>query len=146
MVRIVSLLALFIYFSLTTNAQNKQLFKNKKRLTTEQLTTLKVKKMTLELELSEVQQKKITPVITKLISERKIEADRMSKSINEVKNIDVSNRYEMANKFLDRKIMFQKKMRSILTEEQYKKFKSLEKKRNQMMKKRRHHKKGFHKN
>jgi len=127
MVRIVSLLALFIYFSLTTNAQNKQLFKNKKRLTTEQLTTLKVKKMTLELELSEVQQKKLTPVITKLISERKIEADRMSKSINEVKNIDVSNRYEMANKFLDRKIMFQKKMRSILTEEQYKKFKSLEK-------------------
>ena len=128
MVRIVCLLALFIYFSLTTNAQNKQLFKNKKRLTTEQLTTLKVKKMTLELELSEVQQKKLTPVITKLISERKIEADRMSKSINEVKNIDVSNRYEMANKFLDRKIMFQKKMRSILTEEQYKKFKSLEKK------------------
>ena len=146
MVRIVSLLALFIYFSLTTNAQNKQLFKNKKRLTTEQLTTLKVKKMTLELELSEVQQKKLTPVITKLISERKIEADRMRKSINKVKNIDVSNRYEMANKFLDRKIMFQKKMRSILTEEQYKKFKSLEKKRNQMMKKRRHHKKGFHKN
>ena len=146
MVRIVSLLALFIYFSLTTNAQNKQLFKNKKRLTTEQLTKLKVKKMTLELELSEVQQKKLTPVITKLISERKIEADRMRKSINEVKNIDVSNRYEMANKFLDRKIMFQKKMRSILTEEQYKKFKSLEKKRNQMMKKRRHHKKGFHKN
>jgi len=141
MVRIVSLLALFIYFSLTTNAQNKQLFKNKKRLTTEQLTTLKVKKMTLELELSEVQQKKLSPVITKLISERKIEADRMSKSINEVKNIDVSNRYEMANKFLDRKIMFQKKMRSILTEEQYKKFKSLEKKRNQMIKKRRHHKK-----
>ncbi len=140
MVRIVSLLALFIYFSLTTNAQNKQLFKNKKRLTTEQLTTLKVKKMTLELELSEVQQKKLTPVITKLISERKIEADRMRKSINEVKNIDVSNRYEMANKFLDRKIMFQKKMRSILTEEQYKKFKSLEKKRNQMIKKR------FHKN
>ena len=147
MVRIVSLLALFIYFSLTTNAQNKQLFKNKKRLTTEQLTTLKVKKMTLELELSEVQQKKLTPVITKLISERKIEADRMSKSINEVKNIDVSNRYEMANKFLDRKIMFQKKMRSILTEEQYKKFKSLEKKRNQMIKKRRHQKKKrFHKN
>jgi len=123
MVRIVSLLALFIYFSLTTNAQNKQLFKNKKRLTTEQLTTLKVKKMTLELELSEVQQKKLSPVITKLISERKIEADRMRKSINEVKHIDVSNRYEMANKFLDRKIMFQKKMRSILTEEQYKKFK-----------------------
>ena len=147
MVRIVSLLALFISFSLTTNAQKKELFKNKKRLTTEQLTTLKVKKMTLELELSEVQQKKLTPVITKLISERKIEADRMRESKNEVKNIDASNRYQMANKILDRKIMFQKEMRTILNEEQFKKFKRLEKKRNQKMKNRRHQKKKrFHKN
>jgi len=147
MVRIVSLLALFISFSLTINAQKKELFKNKKRLTTEQLTTLKVKKMTLELELSEVQQKKLTPVITKLISERKIEADRMRESKNEIKNIDASNRYQMANKILDRKIMFQKEMRTILNEEQFKKFKRLEKKRNQKMKNRRHQKKKrFHKN
>ena len=147
MVRIVSLLALFISFSLTTNAQKKELFKNKKRLTTKQLTTLKVKKMTLELELSEVQQKKLTPVITKLISERKIEADRMRESKNEVKNIDASNRFQMANKILDRKIMFQKEMRTILNEEQFKKFKRLEKKRNQKMKNRRHQKKKrFHKN
>ena len=141
MVRIVSLLALFICFSLTTNAQKKQLLKNKKRLTTEQLTTLKVKKMTLELELTEVQQKKLTPVITKLISERKIEADRMSKSINQVKKINPNERYQMANKILDRKIMFQKEMRTILNEEQFKKFKTLEKKRNEKMKKRRHQKK-----
>ena len=147
MVRIVSLLVLFISFSLTTNAQKKELFKNKKRLTTKQLTTLKVKKMTLELELSEVQQKKLTPVITKLISERKIEADRMRESKNEVKNIDASNRFQMANKILDRKIMFQKEMRTILNEEQFKKFKRLEKKRNQKMKNRRHQKKKrFHKN
>jgi len=147
MVRIVSLLALFISFSLTTNAQKKELFKNKKRLTTKQLTTLKVKKMTLELELSEVQQKKLTPVITKLISERKIEADRMRESKNEVKNIDASNRFQMANKILDRKIMFQKEMRTILNEEQFKKFKRLEKKRNQKMKNRRHQKKKrFYKN
>ena len=147
MVRIVSLLALFISFSLTINAQKKQFFKNKKSLTTEQLTTLKVKKMTLELELSEVQQKKLTPFITKQISERKIEADRMRESKNEVKNIDASNRYQMANKILDRKIMFQKEMRTILNEEQFKKFKRLEKKRNQKMKNRRHQKKKrFHKN
>ncbi|MDB4709496.1 hypothetical protein OAF18_02030 [Flavobacteriaceae bacterium] len=103
--------------------------------------------MTLELELSEVQQKKITPVITKQISERKIEADRMRESKNEIKNIDASNRYQMANKILDRKIIFQKEMRTILNEEQFKKFKRLEKKRNQKMKNRRHQKKKrFHKN
>jgi len=147
MAKIISLLALLICFSLTTNAQKKQLFKNKKRLTTEQLTTLKVKKITLELELTEVQQKKLTPVIAKQISERKIEADRMRESKDKVKNIDASNRYQMANKILDRKIMFQKEMRTILNEEQFKKFKGLEKKRNQKIKNKRHQKKNrFHKN
>ena len=147
MAKIVSLLALLICFSLTTNAQKKQLFKNKKRLTTEQLTTLKVKKITLELELTEVQQNKLTPVIAKLISERVIEVNRMRKSKNKVNNIDASNRYQMANRILDRKIMFQKEMRTILNEEQFKKFKTLEKKKNQKIKNRRHQKKKrFHKN
>ena len=141
MVRIVSLLALFISFSLTINAQKKQFFKNKKRLTTEQLTTLKVKKMTLELELSEIQQNKLTPVIKELISERSAQLDKKRELKNDVKKINPNERYQMANKILDRKIMFQKEMRTILNEEQFKKFKTLEKKRNEKMKKRRHQKK-----
>lgn len=141
MARIVSLLALFICFSLTINAQKKQFFKNKKRLTTEQLTTLKVKKMTLELELSEIQQNKLTPVIKELISERSAQLEKKRELKNEVKKINPNERYQMANKILDRKIMFQKEMRTILNEEQFKKFKTLEKKRNEKMKKRRHQKK-----
>ena len=141
MAKIVSLLALLICFSLTTNAQKKQLFKNKKRLTTEQLTTLKVKKMTLELELSEIQQNKLTPVIKELISERSAQLDKKRELKNDVKKINPNERYQMANKILDRKIMFQKEMRTILNEEQFKKFKTLKKKRNEKMKKRRHQKK-----
>jgi hypothetical protein len=141
MARIVCLLALFICFSLTINAQKKQFFKNKKRLTTEQLTTLKVKKMTLELELSEIQQNKLTPVIKELISERSAQLDKKRELKNDVKKINPNERYQMANKILDRKIMFQKEMRTILNEEQFKKFKTLEKKRNEKMKKRRHQKK-----
>jgi protein CpxP len=141
MARIVSLLALFICFSLTINAQKKQFFKNKKRLTTEQLTTLKVKKMTLELELSEIQQNKLTPVIKELISERSAQLDKKRELKNDVKKINPNERYQMANKILDRKIMFQKEMRTILNEEQFKKFKTLKKKRNEKMKKRRHQKK-----
>jgi len=129
MARIVSLLALFICFSLTINAQKKQFFKNKKRLTTEQLTTLKVKKMTLELELSEIQQNKLTPVIKELISERSAQLDKKRELKNDVKKINPNERYQMANKILDRKIMFQKEIRTILNEEQFKKFKTLEKKR-----------------
>ncbi len=124
MARIVSLLALFICFSLTINAQKKQFFKNKKRLTTEQLTTLKVKKMTLELELSEIQQNKLTPVIKELISERSAQLDKKRELKNDVKKINPNERYQMANKILDRKIMFQKEMRTILNEEQFKKFKT----------------------
>ena len=147
MARIVSLLALFICFSLTINAQKKQFFKNKKRLTTEQLTTLKVKKMTLELELSEIQQNKLTPVIKELISERSAQLDKKRELKNDVKKNNPNERYQMANKILDRKIMFQKEMRTILNEEQFKKFKTLKKKRNEKMKKRRHQKKNrFHKN
>ena len=141
MARIVSLLALFICFSLTINAQKKQFFKNKKRLTTEELTTLKVKRMTLELELSEIQQNKLTPVIKELISERSAQLDKKRELKNDVKKINPNERYQMANKILDRKIMFQKEMRTILNEEQFKKFKTLEKKRNEKMKKRRHQKK-----
>jgi hypothetical protein len=141
MARIVSLLALFICFSLTINAQKKQFFKNKKRLTTEQLTTLKVKKMTLELELSEIQQNKLTPVIKELISERSAQLDKKRELKNDVKKINPNERYQMANKILDRKIMFQKEMRTILNEEQFKKFKTLKKKRNEKMKKKRHQKK-----
>jgi protein CpxP len=147
MARIVSLLALFICFSLTINAQKKQFFKNKKRLTTEQLTTLKVKKMTLELELSEIQQNKLTPVIKELISERSAQLDKKRELKNDVKKNNPNERYQMANKILDRKIMFQKEMRTILNEEQFKKFKRLEKKRNQKIKNKRHQKKNrFHKN
>jgi len=108
MARIVSLLALFICFSLIVNAQKKQFFENKKSLTTEQLTTLKVKKMTLELELSEIQQNKLTPVIKELISERSDQLDKKTELKNEVKKINPNERYQMANKILDRKIMFQK--------------------------------------
>jgi len=128
-------------FSLTINAQKKQFFKNKKRLTTEQLTTLKVKKMTLELELSEIQQNKLTPVIKELISERSAQLDKKRELKNEVKKINPNERYQMANKILDRKIMFQKEMRTILNEEQFKKFKTLKKKRNEKMKKKRHQRK-----
>ncbi|MDC0870315.1 hypothetical protein OAP87_02990 [Flavobacteriaceae bacterium] len=97
--------------------------------------------MTLELELSEIQQNKLTPVIKELISERSAQLDKKRELKNDVKKINPNERYQMANKILDRKIMFQKEIRTILNEEQFKKFKILEKKRNEKMKKRRHQKK-----
>ena len=129
------LLILFITFSLTINAQKKQILLKKGNLTIEQQVTIKVKKMTLELELTEAQQNKLTPVLTKHITERKAQLDKRKKGKGEEKKIEANNRFQIANKILDRKIIFQKEMKTILNEEQFNRFKELQKNREIGMKK-----------
>ena len=97
--------------------------------------TIKVKKMTLELELTEAQQNKLTPVLTKHITERKAQLDKRKKGKGEEKKIEANNRFQIANKILDRKIIFQKEMKTILNEEQFNRFKELQKNREIGMKK-----------
>jgi len=129
------LLILFITFSLTINAQKKQILLKKGNLTIEQQVTIKVKKMTLELELTEAQQNKLTPVLTKHITERKAQLGKRKKGKGEEKKIEANNRFQIANKILDRKIIFQKEMKTILNEEQFNRFKELQKNREIGMKK-----------
>ena len=129
------LLILFITFSLTINAQKKQILLKKGNLTIEQQVTIKVKKMTLELELTEAQQNKLIPVLTKHITERKAQLDKRKKEKGEEKKIEVNDRFQIANKILDRKIIFQKEMKTILNEEQFNRFKELQKNREIGMKK-----------
>ena len=129
------LLILFITFSLTINAQKKQILLKKGNLTIEQQVTIKVKKMTLELELTEAQQNKLIPVLAKQITERRAQLDKRKKGKREEKKIEANDRFQIANKILDRKIIFQKEMKTILNEEQFNRFKELQKKREQGMRK-----------
>jgi hypothetical protein len=129
------LLILFITFSLTINAQKKQILLKKGNLTIEQQVTIKVKKMTLELELTEAQQNKLIPVLTKHITERKTQLDKRKKEKGEEKKIEVNDRFQIANKILDRKIIFQKEMKNILNQEQFNRFKELQKNRELEMRK-----------
>ena len=91
--------------------------------------------MTLELELTEAQQNKLIPVLAKQITERRVQLDKRKKGKREEKKIEANDRFQIANKILDRKIIFQKEMKTILNEEQFNRFKELQKKREQGMRK-----------
>lgn len=135
MKKIASLLILVFAFSLTTLAQKKRKRMPKEKLTVEQQVNLAVKKMALELELSDAQQRKLKPIISKQISERRAQGDKMRKAREEKKKLEATERYERANEMLDKKLAFQKEMKSLLNEEQFKKFKETTKKREMRRKK-----------
>tara|TARA_R110001632_G_scaffold18712_15_gene57682 strand:- start:105 stop:572 length:468 start_codon:yes stop_codon:yes gene_type:complete len=134
MKKIASLLILVFAFSLTMQAQKKRKRMPKEKLTVEQQATLAVKKMALELELTAAQQRKLTPIITKQITERRAQGDKMRKAREEKKKVEATERYDRANKMLDKRLAFQKEMKSILTTEQFEKFKEKSKKREKGMK------------
>ena len=134
MKKIASLLILVFAFSLTMHAQKKRKRMPKEKMTVEQQATLAVKKMALELELTTAQQRKLTPIITKQITERRAQGDKMRKARGEKKKLEATERYDRANKMLDKRLAFQKEMKSILTTEQFEKFKEQSKKRKKGMK------------
>ena len=124
----------------------------KEKLTSEQQATLAVKKMALSLELSAAQQRQIKPLVLAQIKDRKAGYKKMKamkeKHKESKKEISADERYKMANAKLDKRLDFQRKMKSILNEAQFEKFKKLEKsrkkrkgmKRKKMMKKHKKHK------
>lgn len=117
----------------------------KNPMTAEQQATLTVKKMALRLDLTDAQQRKLKPIITQQITERRAQMEKMRKLREEKKQLEAEARYERQNEMLDKKLAFKKEMKSILNAEQYQEFEKMtqarEKKRKQrmakMMKKRR---------
>lgn len=110
---------------LTLSAQKKHPLKN---LTNEQKTALYLKKMTLDLDLTNRQIDKIKPLIAKNIDQHQ-----------KHKTKKTTNFTQMMQK-LDTQIAFHRKMKSILNKTQYLQFKELEKQhqKNKMRKKRKH--------
>lgn len=115
------LLVFILGISLTTNAQ-----RGKKRefekMTLAQKTELALKKMTLNLDLSPAQARKIKPLLLEKIKERKaIHTKRKALKKNN-KKPSSNERYQMAMAQLDKKIEFKATMKSILNEKQYERF------------------------
>lgn len=93
----------------------KEMRQNRGDLSPEQMAELSTKKLTLRLDLTETQQKEIHKVE---LEQAKLRKER-SENKTDAESVSKSERFEMKTKRLDNQIAFKKKMKSILTEEQY---------------------------
>ena len=93
-----------------------------KDLTPEEAATLQTKKMTLKLDLTEAQQKEIYAINLANAQDRKAKTAQLKKLREGNEKPSKEDRYNMMNERLDKQIAMKKKMKSILSEEQFKKF------------------------
>ncbi len=104
-----------------------------KDMTPEEVANLKMKKLTLRLDLTDKQQKQVESILLEQAVERQKKREAHQK--NEEKEKPSKEEFlKMQNKRLDHQIEVKRQMKEILTEEQYAKF--------EKMKPRRHHRKG----
>jgi hypothetical protein len=127
MKKLASLLVLVFAFTMTAQAQKKHKRKHKEKLTAEQQANLTVKKMALALELTTAQQRQVKPLILDQVNKRRAAYEKMKKHKESKKELSADERYKLANAKLDNKLAFQRKMKSILNDAQFEKFKKLDK-------------------
>ncbi|WP_417785368.1 Spy/CpxP family protein refolding chaperone [Tenacibaculum sp.] len=139
MKKLLTLLILAVSFTVTTQAQKRDKTKHEE-LSTEQKTELAVKKMTLQLDLTEAQQNQIRPLIAEQVAERqKMWAKR--KAMKESgKKATADERYAMKSHMLDKKIAHKSEMKRILNKQQYERYEKMN-----ARKMKRHKKKATHK-
>jgi len=130
MKKVVSILVFVFAFTITTQAQhgsrNVKMHKGEK-LTASQRATLGAKRLALVLDLDDSQIRKITNLFKKKGEAMALRVQKMkTKKVNNKKRVH-TNSFERMNKSLDAKINFQKKMKQILTKEQYAKYLKLKK-------------------
>ncbi len=109
-------------------------------LSSEQIATLKTKKMTMDLDLSKSQQSKIYTLQLNMVKARKEKQIIINKNNGVLKQeLSPEEKFNRMNSRLDRKIAFKNKMKSILSDEQFTKWKHMQ--HHVSSRKRKHHKK-----
>ncbi len=111
----------------------KQRMESKTPYSPEEMAQLQSKKMTLTLDLSDKQQKEMSAVFLEQakLRQSKKEAYLKSKDNAEAKTWSKEERFKMANARLDQQIEMKKKMKSILSADQYEKWGKMNEKRGQ---------------
>ncbi|WP_298478216.1 hypothetical protein [uncultured Maribacter sp.] len=107
--------------------------------TPEQIATLHTKKLTLALDLTTAQQSKIKALALENATERKakMEERKTKREEGDTKKPTSEERFTMQNARLDHKIAQKKKMKNILSEEQYSKWEKMQAHKNHKMRKHR---------
>jgi len=149
MKKAVSILVLVFAVTFTSHAQRDsrraKMHKGEK-LTVAQRATLGAKRLALALDLDDSQTKKITNLFKMKGEAMAVRVQKMKTKKANTKKRTHTNSFERMNKSLDAKIKFQKKMKQILTKEQYAKFLKLKKHgKKKMRSKIAKRKKGMHK-
>jgi len=123
--KLAGILILVFAFTMTTQAQKRYKKERLEKFSTEQQTTLAVKKMALALDLSESQQRKVTPLIARQIIVKQKMREKKQALRESNKRLSADERFENANALLDRQLIFQKKMKEILNDEQFAQFRKM---------------------
>lgn len=106
--------------------EDRKAFKHKMDMTAEQVATLQTKKLTLALDLSENQQKKVMAIALEEAEHRKAHAAMKAQHKEEEhKRPTPEEQFERQNAFLDRQIAHDQKMKEVLTKAQYEKWKKI---------------------
>ncbi|MEE9362761.1 MAG: hypothetical protein V3U92_09200 [Cellulophaga sp.] len=125
-----TVLVIALLVGLTTMAQKEKQHKQRvmKDLTAEQIATLRTKKMTLALDLTETQQKQVQKlnIENATFHKKRMEERSASRESGERKRLSSEERYAMQNAQLDRRIAQQQKVKQILNEEQYSQWKKMQ--------------------
>ncbi len=125
------ILACFALLTFAANAQEKPRMKNmpSAQMTAEQRANLKLKELTLALDLNASQQKEIENLLKERQSRHEEIRATKAKQRSERAKADANARYESKSKILDARIAEKSRMKKILNADQYAKWKELQHKR-----------------
>lgn len=108
----------------------------RERLSPEQRNQLQLKKMTLDLNLNEAQQKEIAKILEEQSTKRQAEMAAFKENKDKGVKLTAEERFAMKNKKLDEAIAMKAKVQKVLTPEQFKKWEDMKKENRENMKER----------
>ena len=109
---------------LTTFAQEKEKKGDRKNMSPEERTEMRVEKMTKELDLNETQQKQVKELLASQKENREEFIEKRKEIKETAEKATKEQRAEMKAKMEENKEAIKSKMKTILTDEQYKKWES----------------------
>ena len=139
MKKIASILVFVFAITLTTQAQKKGDHK-RPEFSTEQQTNLMVKKMTLKLDLTEKQQRQVSPIFEAQIVEKKAMMQKRKAAKDAKRKPTSDERYAMKSEMLDKQIAMKNSMKNILNPAQFEKFEKMKERKMRGMKRKMHKK------
>lgn len=107
--------------------------KQGEKLSVEQRNQLHLKKMTMDLDLNESQQKEMSKLIDEQSAKREAKTAAMKANKEAKKELTADEKFKMKNQMLDAQIEHKAKMKKILNEKQFEKWESSQSKRKEKM-------------